>query len=371
MKKIFLLVSIIYLLISCNSKVIVDAEDKLNIEIEPEKLNLKEYISEVEFIHLKEKEGYILGSAVKVDVVEHSIFIIDRPSKGQNAMAIYKFDMLGNPIDKFENVGTGPDEYIEIVDFDINQDLNEINLLCFPPKLITLDLDLKIKKENRMLEKGYTQVVSCDSSTYIYSYFSSCLDLLIGEDVKTVLELAPPYKGLIYSYNSGDFSFFKNGKNIYFQPYLQKDIYQYIDQGFNIVKEMYYGNEEESKNFYLETDIDNISGEDRLKYIMPKINYIFEDSNGLKIAYNWGIQRLLFSLNNDSTQGNYLNGSLYGKISPINRNGYLTATMNVEDYCFDEDYAKEFYKGIKFKNTLSKEVRYQSQNPIIILYKLQ
>lgn len=363
------LVSICF--ISCNNENKNKlSTNELDLDIPTQKVDLNSYVNSVEQIQLQEEEGYILGRIVKMDRIDDQIYLIDKPSRGSNVSTIYKYDMQGNPVAKFMNQGGGPNEYFEIIDFDINVHKKEINLLCLPPKLITLDFDFNLIKE-QMLEKPYTQLASSNNTLFLYSYYASCLDNLSDGVINTVMTFNPPAKGIIYTPNSGDFSFFRADNDVYFQPYLGDELFYISNDSISEFKKMNYEYKTEAEEFYRNTDIEDISFENSLKYKLPKVQYMFTNAGGLKIAYIWGIEYKLYCFNNKGNDEIFSNGSLYGSISPVNRSNYLLASTNVEEYPFNKQLP-EAYENIEFKNRFIKDslLMASNQNPIIILYNL-
>jgi len=345
--------------------------DELDFDLTTNRSDLSAYISSIESIRLKETDDYVLGRIIKVDIIEDMIYLIDNPGAKLDKTTIYKFDKQGNPVGKFKNIGVGPNEYIEIFDFDINEKQKEITLLCVPPKLITLDMDLNIKKE-LILEQFYTQIASSDSVIFLYSYHASCLDKLENGTISNVMTFKEPSMGIVNTPGS-DFSFFRNDNSVYFQPYLDNEIYHISNGYIKLFKNIYYENQIKSAAFYKNTYVLDITIEDRGKYFLPQINYMFEVDKGLRIGYVWGFEHKMFFANNDGTSINYTNGFLRGNISPVSRNGYLFAGLDIDHYDFDAEYTIESHKGIDFKNKLSKAELQEkdNNNPIILLYKLK
>lgn len=364
------LLSILLLGTSCSGTQKDQNPDKINLDSEVSRIDLSSMIKNIEVIHLAEDKNHTIGNILKVDVIDNKIYLIDKPSRSSNPMTIYKFSRKGEPLNKFSNQGAGPNEYLEIIDFDINEQNKEILLLCFPPKLLTLDLDFNLKKEETILDQTYTQVTSTENIVYLYNYYSGSLDAFEKDKKNNLMKFESPKKGVNYSTSSGDFSFFKNEKDIYLQPHLDTTIYKLTNGSSTIFREMSYKDAELSKQFFESTNIEDISLNDRGKYKLPQVKFLIKNDSSTRISYKWGIESRIFCMNKKGETQNISSGSLYGNISPISKDSFLIGSLNIEDYPFDEEYTIEAYKDIEFKNKPSKDslLNGENQNPIIVLY---
>ena len=113
------------MLVSCNSP----RNNSLK-EIEDRNLTLLEYdycskknqlheFDSVTFVPLETNERSLISSITKILYKNETYYIFDKVQ----AM-IFLFDDNGSYITKIHNIGSGPGEYADISDFDIDADLN-------------------------------------------------------------------------------------------------------------------------------------------------------------------------------------------------------------------------------------------------------
>jgi hypothetical protein len=139
MKKILLILSIIALFSCSNnkkpelsaaglhiSKEISNSGFMQQVSYEPTKINatnsidldssINDKVSKIKYIYLKTEEP--IGYANKVIIHKSKIFVIDVFS----SQSIFIFDMEGNLINIISDKGGGPQEYISLIDVNINDD---------------------------------------------------------------------------------------------------------------------------------------------------------------------------------------------------------------------------------------------------------
>lgn len=110
---------LIQLFFSCVGKGSSNRADVNVISIENNNLKSKVYLSEVsssvKCIPLETNDNALINQISKVISKGNSLYITD-------GMALYKFDETGTLLKKIKNNGSGPDEYINISDFQIGAD---------------------------------------------------------------------------------------------------------------------------------------------------------------------------------------------------------------------------------------------------------
>ncbi len=109
------------------------------IDINPQKnktLLLSEFVDRVSFIKLETNNKGIVSDITKLQFFNNKIFILDR---SQNS--IFVFNKNGSFVDKFQNIGRGPGEYLQLVDFEIND--WGIFLLDYPNKILHYNFNLE------------------------------------------------------------------------------------------------------------------------------------------------------------------------------------------------------------------------------------
>lgn len=109
-----------------------------------EAIKMSSVIDNVRAIPLETKDDFLVSSISKMRYVDEKFFIFDSRQK-----AILVFDKDGKALFKINNSGGGPDEYVEIRGFDVNEKLKQIVLNVSLQKLFFYDFEGHlIKKEN-------------------------------------------------------------------------------------------------------------------------------------------------------------------------------------------------------------------------------
>jgi len=126
--KIFIyILSICLLFLSCNHKEINEDNTCVSIVIDidsqNEYLKLSEIFDSINIIPLQTLPECLIGEISSLFIDKNSIYILDRPRE-----SIYIFSIDGNFIHKICNIGKGPGEYLNILDFFIDSEQNRIVL---------------------------------------------------------------------------------------------------------------------------------------------------------------------------------------------------------------------------------------------------
>jgi hypothetical protein len=86
-------------------------------------LSMSSLFKKVIPIVLETRDDVLIGSINAIQVYKDRVYVLDRQQK-----ILFVFDMNGLFIRKIGSIGSGPGEYLEIVDFTINYDKDEIYL---------------------------------------------------------------------------------------------------------------------------------------------------------------------------------------------------------------------------------------------------
>lgn len=129
-----------------------------------------EIFEEVEIIPLETSKKSMIQKITKFEISNNRIYVLDAR---QRTLCI--FDTHGNFIKKIQSIGKGPEEYLEITDFNINKSKKQIELLSPLGNMITYDLNgIFIKKNKLKLGKKIVHRFANISEDIIcfYSFFS-------------------------------------------------------------------------------------------------------------------------------------------------------------------------------------------------------
>jgi hypothetical protein len=140
--------------------------------------------SEINLIPLKEEDDFLIGNADKFIKCDSFFYILDK----NKTHSIYKYDHKGNPVKRFFKKGGSGDEYIEIIDFDIDQSSKEIKIFCVPLKILSTDTDFNDLGKNCYFENQansyFDRIVSWENKIYGYRHWDrtvAYLDLETGK----------------------------------------------------------------------------------------------------------------------------------------------------------------------------------------------
>ncbi|MCX7637478.1 MAG: 6-bladed beta-propeller [Cyclobacteriaceae bacterium] len=125
--------------------------DISNIPKQEQLISIRDLLSEVEYIKLKETDSFYLSSAQKILEFNNKILVLDRHKK-----ELVAYSLTGTYLGKVGKKGSGPKEYLEVTDFDINYLSNRIVIFSRPDQaIIEFDSTLKHIKKMRIGKWGY------------------------------------------------------------------------------------------------------------------------------------------------------------------------------------------------------------------------
>jgi hypothetical protein len=166
MKYIGIIIFVIYLFAACNGK--STNETSIRFQIDYNNLNelkLSKFVENIKVIKLQMDKNHIIGQILKVQIYNDNIYILDQRS---NMLFIY--DMTGNFVNTLNKIGQGPDEYLRIIDFDVNE--NGIYIVDFPSHSVKCyDFDLKLINKISFSLFGFN-ILAKDHSIWLYNEYS-------------------------------------------------------------------------------------------------------------------------------------------------------------------------------------------------------
>ena len=165
MKQVSVLLLAFFFLIGCNNDKQSEAVfiGKSNKSI-PLSIPLSDYLEKtVQLVVVNESDSLIIGEVTKMYETEEGWIILDqRKTKG-----LYMVDRKGTIKAHFNHQGQGPEEYINICDFDVDEENKEIYILCYPSKIMVTDYAFNRKKTHPLAE-NYMSVACFDHHVYLY-----------------------------------------------------------------------------------------------------------------------------------------------------------------------------------------------------------
>lgn len=159
-KYIFNLIVLFTCLISCKKTekdypVVFDNVKTIKVDIEKEPVagNFNEYFSSSKIIPLETNENSIFSKIDRISLFDNKIYILDRKLN-----SVFVFNDEGRFLNKIQKIGRGPQEYISLTDFSIDENKKQIILYTDSPyKILIYNNRGEFIKENS-LSKLYSNI---------------------------------------------------------------------------------------------------------------------------------------------------------------------------------------------------------------------
>jgi hypothetical protein len=326
-----------------------------------------DFFSEINIIPLKEDDDFLIGSAYKLIKCDSFFYVLDK----DKTHSIYKYDLEGNPVKRFCKKGGSGDEYIEIIDFDIDQSSKEILVLCVMPKILYLDTDFNSLGKNNDLGYNYfDRIVSWKNKVFLYNHHDRKVAGINPETGE--LEECFRTRKLNDLISPGVFAFHKTPDNLYFQSQGDDCIYKLQENKFTPFLTLDYKTKESSMKFYEERGLsDRLTVEEVIQRPIPEVYNIREKDNKFIFTYVHGasfriciydtVQRaykdqVKYSYISEGNGGCYDN-ALYGLENPVDHN-----SMSI----FKMPRYHEYMKGVKYDFTGKLDFDEEFENPVVI-----
>jgi hypothetical protein len=322
-----------------------------------------DFFSEINLIPLKENDDFLIGRADKLIKCDSFFYVLDI----DKTKSIYKYDCEGNPLKHFCKIGGSGDEYIEIIDFDIDQSSKEILILCTPPKILYTDTDFNNLKKNNYLGNNYfDRIVSWENKIFLYNHWNRTVACINPETGKSEECLHTRImRG--YLIDPGAPAFFKTSNNLYFQSHGDDCIYKLQEDRFVPYITLDYKNKESSMNFYEQKSAPDIKSADVMEHPVPTIFNIREDNGKLIFTYvhHFVIRICTYDIAEKKYKdqikkciyehrGGCFDNALYGIENP--------AVMDI----FKTSAYHEFMQGVKYDFTGKLDFDEEFENPVIV-----
>jgi hypothetical protein len=319
--------------------------------------------SEINIIPLKEDTDFIIGKAAKIIKCDSFLYILDK----EKTKAIYKYDYEGNPVQHFLKRGGSGDEYIEILDFDIDNSSKNIMILCLPPKILYTDTDFtNLRKNNNLGYDYFDRIVGWKNKVFLYNHRDRKVAYLNPETGKSEeCFRTRSMKGDLISPNAP--VFFKTQNNLYFQSPGDDCIYKLQDNKFIPYLSLDFDNKKASMIYYEKTGTGDITMDDRINHPIPYIKNIIEKNDEFIFTYTYNFLVRICIYNtakkkytdqlkkfiSESSCGFYDN-AIYGIENPLDMDKFQTPAYH------------ELMKGVKYDFTDKLDFDEKFENPVII-----
>lgn len=182
-----------------------------------------EIFQNIKLIPLETNSKSIIGEIDKIQFYDGNYFILDR----RKQKAVFVFDSLGSFIQKIGNVGKGPGEYIDPVDFIIKN--NEIEILArFLKKRIKYSLNGDLIKED-IIPFYATKFYQFENGDYIYYHYKpehNNMDhhiIIASQNGDIINKYLPRNESFIYASDHMNFCSYRN--QLYFSKCFNNNIF--------------------------------------------------------------------------------------------------------------------------------------------------
>jgi hypothetical protein len=322
-----------------------------------EQIAFNEYVEDVSVLPIIETDSLLIGDMSKIEMVDESTYIIyDKMQK-----ALLKVTKDGAIVDMFRQVGRGPDDYLEINDFDVDVDNGRLFLLCdrMPSKIIVMDFDFNIKQSVKLANiadnYAYERIVYYDNSWYVYSHGAYSIYKL-NENFEAVEFIKSARSGMGI-HLSPQLVFHKTKDALLANMISDDVIYAIKDGGWKPFFTLNWSDKEERYE-----KLTNIVPGDNVEYALntpPTIYTLFIDGNRLLIIYS----KFLFRMAEiDLKTGEIVNSGIIS--NTIDGTPYKYADGDPSDFLFMGDSLS----NQKLYNT---DIQIAKETPILIRYKLK
>lgn len=330
---IFILVIIV--LSSCATSVAVDGI----VGISESPIQISDFYKNANILALYEDSTKVIENASIVHHENGNFYLLD--DKFEH---IVSFDSKGNWKNSFFKKGNSSNEYIRILDFDVDKD--KVYILCSPNKIFVLNEKLEFQYKLDVPEMS-SRISVKDDNIYIYSEKDRTISVLVDGQWEELLKegVLPACPKL------GAPTFFKTNKSLFYCAEGSRHIYRISEKNISHFFSFDYPNRQHVEERLAENKILDIS--ERFTMSPPSIRSILENDSCLLVTYSYGGIYRACTIDNNGEKL-ILDGYWYGNMSfPKNQylNGYVTTSyISLEDIPIDTTIIK-----INYLNTIKKD----------------
>lgn len=323
---------------SCNRRdyiVIEDAMETYSIGKGEERVRISDISNEATIFPL-DSTSYIAGID-KFFVKGDHLYVL-------NNQNLYCFN-INSGVQKvhYNEQGRSAEEYLKIMDFDVDSETGRVYLLCLPNKIIELSPSLAFSRVIDIKE-DYNRIAVRNDSFYLYSYYRHRLDLLNGSRIIPVKEF-PETPAWVFGESP---VFHKSAEGLLFTPEPFSSVYSINGKDIKHIIHFAYPNEEKVKERLTNK---RLLDQELLKYAFPKMGNIMLMDSFMVATYTYGIRARVCVIDRNKHE--------------IVKDGLLNAANPFPVICYDHSLiAAEFYNPDSrnyFLDTLSMKFIYDRQ----------
>lgn len=360
---IFLFLILLSFFISCkNSKPVAD-KSHWYLEDEIDILDINIFLSKAKIVSLETK-NYIVGNPEKIIKDDSLYYILDN----RYSKCIYLFNTKGKEAGVFKKVGQGNNEYLDIKDFDLDNE--QIVLLCFPSKLLFIDkINLEIKNIISLPKNRYYDRLTIDGQKILlYDHYNSVVEnvnLLTGET--EVIHNTRRIKG--YTMHPQPV-FFKCSENLFFQASGNDTIYTIENNQFNPFLVFDYEAKNLTMDFYSNIEPEDIKLKDIGSHPIINIKTIFKQDDSYGFIYTFGMLERINTIKNGIRKDHFLKAFLPFSSCYFTSENKILSWKNSFQWNIEDKDVVEYIKGIKVDKSLYHKNETED-NPILFEYSIK
>ncbi|GEM_PF-3587040 len=390
MKKVYIYIIILILCLGCKktNKNIQIINYKVIDIVNPIEINIEELVREYEIIVLETKDESLLYDIFQLKIIDNYFYILDG-----SMTSIFIFDHTGNFINKINNIGNGPNEYLKIESFEVDKINKKIIISdAFSKRIFVYDQE---GNQENVIQLNFQPLLILSNGEYGYiNLYSGIKGLYDNETMeKYNIHLLDKEGKYIRSYKKNEtdkridlrsklaVQSFENG-DILYQPVLSDTIYCIRN---NIVEPYFVLNNKSNYKILSENQRKKIElkyGEKNMIEEMENKNYLLPIGNVLDLKDyffttfgGWDIEKTMYLYY--SKEKNKSLTFLRNKVK--GNEGYKEIFLTLPNACYENDIYISPHPFIidTYKNKLPESKLKDSlnnidleDNPVIIKFKV-
>ena len=381
-KMFFLIIStyLLFFFFSCGKKTILTETDSAGkivpIEVNKgENLFYSQVFDRVEYVKLETNDNVLIKDVTKVICRRDTIYILDK-----RMQTVFCFDKLGKCLWKINDQGAGPNEYMQLMDFDIDNKSGKIYLLSRMEKILIYNSNGIYLEQIHFVESVFSMNVNDD---YLYFYtgnldyssglypagFSLLIRNIATKEVFGRIPLNGEFLDSYYSFNSSG-AFCNNGDGIirFFMPFSNK-IYSLHENNVQVEYTLDFGKYTIPKEYFLSHSVEDLKNTG----FMYGLNLYWE--NHCYLGFNVKFDKEDHSFLIYSKEKNKLYHHFYDDIAhcfpQIQQvtNEYLIGSRNIQDLHVEYNFSKKDKAGTILEKIISETS--EDDNPVLFFYYLK
>lgn len=365
--KYFLLLFICFFYHSCAdfNKVNNKSENIINVETKSTVDAFESFFDEYHHIALETNQGNLIADIDKMQIEDNYLWILDRKQS-----VIYTFDNFGKYIQTFCRLGNGPEEYVDIADFQVVNG-NIFVLSRGGLKIIEYKSTGEFVK-NHKLDDWYDYFYMTDNSIFLYSNFSNnkLYNLLVYNRVSETYEkkFLPYNSNQSFSFDTNPFNITDKNEILLTQQY-DYNIYSVDSCSVNNFVTLNFDTKDKLPEDIFEIGFMNIYEEFATKSVVKRIDFVNKNQDIIDLIYTLDYQPHLTRIDMKTGENKTIKLKFNDSIPYIFakrivvKNGYLINYLHASDVLlFDKNFTSD-------KNTDG--ILKAEDNPVLFFNKLK